>query len=250
MLKRLGPVRILVLLALWPASASAQKTEWLIAPYGWLPAVTLGQSSDGSGGGVSGSDLLEKTDTAGMIRVEAARGRWGISLDYLFLALSDDQTVPLTFPIAPAASIRSDLDLGVLELSAAFRPSGDSEGVSLLVGLRNIQADKTLLVIPLPAAPPASFVGDANTTDVMLGARYLHRVNDRWDLTVRGDYSFGDSEGALNAVASAGFRFNQAFALQFGYRYFDLEYEDTATGTTEKTEIDLSGSFIGFVFRF
>ncbi len=230
--------------------AAANKTECLVAPYGWLPAVTLGQSSDGSGGGVSGSDLLKKTDATGMIRIEAARNRWGISLDYIFLSLSGERTVPLTRPISPAASVRGDLDLEVVELSGIYRPSGDAEGVSVLFGLRNIQADKTLLVTPLPAAPPVRFVGDVDLTDVMLGARYLHRLNDRWELAVRGDYSFGDSEGTLNAIASSGFRFNQAFALQLGYRYVDLEYEDSTSGTTETTDIDLSGAFLGLVFRF
>lgn len=242
--------RFAVLLALLPAVAIAQDRDWLVAPYGWLPDISLGQSSDGSGGGVSGSDLLEKTDAAGMIRVEYARNRWGFTLDYIFLALSDERTVSLTFPISPAATIRGELDLEVLELGGFYRPTGDAEGVNYLFGLRNIQADKTLLVIPTLGAPPRRFDDDASVTDVMLGARYLHRFNRRWDLTLRGDYSFGDSEGTLNLLASTGFRLTDAFALQLGYRHVELEYEDSSSGAVETTEIDLSGAYLGLVFRF
>lgn len=127
-------VRILLLLALVPATTAAQETEWLVAPYGWLPDIMLGQSSDGSGGGISASDLLEKTDATGMIRIEAARNQWGVSLDYIFLGLSDEQTVPLTLPISPAASVRGELDLDVLELSGIYRPSGDAEGNTNILG--------------------------------------------------------------------------------------------------------------------
>ncbi len=242
--------RLVALLALLPAAAAAQDRSWLVAPYGWLPAVSLGQSSDGSGGGVSGSSLLDKTDAAGMIRVEYARNRWGLTLDYIFVALSDERTVSLTFPISPNATVRGELDLEVLELGGFYRPTGDAEGINYLFGLRRIDAEKTLLVTPLPASPPARFDDDASVTDVMLGARYLHRFNRRWDLTLRGDYSFGDSEGTLNLLASTGFRFSEAFAVQLGYRYADLEYEDSSSGAVETTEIELSGAYLGVIFRF
>ena len=91
---------MLILVFPAPTISSAAETEWLVAPYFWLPDVTLGQLSDGAGGGgtVSGSDLLDKIDAAGMIRVEAARGRWGVTLDYIFLALSDEATASLPTP--------------------------------------------------------------------------------------------------------------------------------------------------------
>ena len=83
-----------MLLAILPAAATAQDAEWLIAPYAWVPDIGLSQSS-GGGGGISGSDLLDKSDAAGMIRVEAAKGRWGVSVDYLWLGLSDERTDPI-----------------------------------------------------------------------------------------------------------------------------------------------------------
>ena len=76
-----------LLLMMTPALAAADDTEWLVAPYLWLSDVTLDQSS-GVSRSISASDLLDKTDTAGMIRMESARNRWGFTVDYIFLGLS------------------------------------------------------------------------------------------------------------------------------------------------------------------
>ena len=237
----------MALLAILSTAAKAQDAEWLVAPYAWIPDIGLSLSSGNGGGGISGSELLDKTDTAGMIRVEAAKGRWGFSVDYLWLGMSDERTIPITDPIPATVTVRGELDLGVVEFAGLYRPTGEADGLNLLFGARRISSDTTLLVIYPPPIPTDRFDDDTSMTDVMLGARYTHRIGQRWDLNLRGDYGFGDSEGTLNLLASAGFRFNDVFATQLGYRYMELEYKDSSN---ETIEIDLSGPFLGLVFRF
>lgn len=237
---------LVALLAFLPAAATAQDAEWLVAPYAWVSDIGLSQSS-GASGGISGSDLLDKSDAAGMIRIEAAKGRWGVSVDYLWLALSDERAVSIENPIPATVTVRGELDLGVVELAGIYRPTGKADGLNFLFGMRRINVDTTVLVIFPPPTPTERFDDDTSLTDVMLGARYTHRIGRNWDLNLRGDYGFGDSEGALNLLASAGFRFNDTFATQLGYRYMDLEYENSSS---ETVEIDLSGPFLGLVFRF
>lgn len=231
------------------AANAADETEWLVAPYIWYPDTSLDRSSGGGGGGISASDLLSKTDAAGMARVEVARNHWGLSVDYLYLSVSDSRDVSLVFPPNVTSNVRADLDLTVFEIAGVFRPSGDPEGINYLVGLRSISSDQVLLVTP-PVGPTQRFEGDKSVTDVMFGARYLHRFTDRWDMNLRGDYSLGDSEGTWNLLASAGFRFNDLFAINLGYRHTALEYKENADGETNTTTIELSGPVLGFVFRF
>ena len=244
-----GPALLLALFA--ESSLAAGEAEWLVAPYIWLPDITLDQVSDGTSGGgsLSGSDLLDKTDAAGMIRIEAAKDRWGATLDYIFLAVSDEAAITLPPPPGASANVRADVDFDVWELGGFYRPSGTDSGVDYLAGFRNISVDKTLLVTP-SIGPTQRFDGDSDFTDFFLGARYLSRFAQNWDFTLRGDYGFGDSEGTLNLLTSVGYRFNQLFALQLGYRYITMEFEDTVDGDREETEIDLSGPYLGFVFRF
>ncbi len=240
----------LFLLSTYAADAVAQDTEWLVAPYLWYADITLEQSS-GGGGGISGSDLLDLTDAFGMIRIEAAKGRWGATFDWIFLGLSDDRAVDVPLPL-PGSQVflRGEVDLTVIEFAGFYRPSGDETGIQALFGLRNIGVDKLLLATPAGGGPTQRFEGDDDFTDVMLGARYLHRFNDRWDLAARGDYSFGDSEGTINLIGTIGFRFNDLFALNAGYRYASLEYEDSDPSVADTTTIDLSGPILGFLFRF
>ena len=246
-LARLAVVSILIFSA--PAARAAGETEWLVAPYFWLPDVSLDQAPDGGGGGISGKDLLSKTDAAGMIRVEAARDHWGITADYLFLSVSDSGDIPASTPPGSTAFAQADLDLTVFELAGFFRPSGQEQGLNYLVGLRSIRAEKTLLLTP-PTGPTDRLDSDEQVTDVLFGARYLHRFTDRWDLNLRADYSLGDSEGTWNLLASAGFRFNEWFAINLGYRHASLEYRELTDDGSNTTSIELSGPLLGFLFRF
>ncbi len=241
---------IAVAILLNATESSAQSdTEWLVAPYLWYPDISLDQSS-GGGGGISGSDLLSKTDAVGMIRIEAARDRWGLTFDYIFLSIADSRDVALPTPPGGNLDVRGDLDLTVIEFAGFYRPSGSETGINYLAGLRSIDADKVLLVTPPFGGPSERFEGDNRVTDLMLGARYLHRFNDHWDLTARADLSFGDSEGTFNLLAGLGYRFNDLFAVNLGYRHVNLEYEETDDGAAVTTELTLSGPTLGLLFRF
>ncbi len=237
-------------LMLTPLISVADETEWLVAPYVWLSDITLDQSS-GLSGSISASDLLDKTDAVGMIRVEAARNRWGLTLDYIFLDVSANRVFTVPLPPPPTnISVIVELDTTILELGGFYRPSGNDSGVNYLFGIRNINTDQTLLVTPVGGGPTQRFDSDTSFTDVYLGARYLNRFSDRWDFTVRGDYSFGDTEGTFNFLASIGYRFNSTFALNLGYRHLKIEFEDDDSGVTVTTEIEMTGPLLGFVFRF
>ena len=243
---------VILMLALAPALASAGQFDWLIAPYGWLPGISVDQSGapdSGGGGGFSGSDILEKTESVFMFRFEAARNRWGLSVDYITLSLADTETLTPDPPFDISVDIDGELDLDVAEVAAFYRPSGEVDGVNFLFGLRQISAEQTLFVTA-NIGEPRRIDTDAEVTDIFLGARYLHRFSDRWGASIRGDVSFGDSEGTLNMLASVGYRVAGPFALQLGYRYATISIEEDVDSTTLTTDITLDGPYLGFVFRF
>lgn len=241
---------VAALIFLSRGATAAGDTEWLVAPYLWYPGISLSQSSDSGGGGISASNLLEKTDAVGMIRIEAARNKWGFMLDYIYLSLSDEGVFDLPSPFNATFNLRAELTVSVFEAGGFYRPSGNDQGVDYLFGLRTISTEKTLLATPQIGGPTQRFDGDADVTDVFLGARYLHRFTDHWDLTIRGDYSFGDSDGTTNLIGSAGYRFNDLFGMNLGYRFTNIEFEDTVDGERETTELEFSGPYLGFLFRF
>ena len=239
-----------LLVGLAPAFASAEETEWLLAPYGWLPTVSVDQTfDDGSGGGgsTSGAEVLSKLDFAAMLRAEVARGRWGAMLDYIYISLTDQTT----FSPLPAIriDIDGDLDLDVLELGAFYRVSGEARGMDLMLGVRRIDVDLGLVLTRQDFQPrPLDVSADVN--DLFLGARYRYPFGKRWDVSLRGDYGFGDSDGTLNLIAGIGVQFGDTFGMKFGYRHADLELEVEVEGAPETMEILLSGPYVGLLFRF
>lgn len=229
-----------------PLTAAAQ-AEWLVAPYIFYSDVSLDRST-GASGGISASDLLDKSDAAGMIRIEAAGSRWGVTFDYLWLGVSHSTSRLLPFQIG-GATLNTELDISIVELGAFYRLSGSESGVDLLFGGRNINSDATLIVIPF-INPPQRFDADETHTDAFAGARFLQRFGNNWDLTLRGDYSFGDTEGSWNLLGTVGYRFNNTFAMNLGYRHFAVELKDSDDGESVTTDITLSGPILGFLFRF
>ena len=239
----------IVSLSLVPALACADGVEWLVAPYGWLPSVSVDQSFDDGSGGEDGSssEVLSKIDFAVMLRAEAAGDRWGAMLDYIYVSLADQSS--LSVPPLIEINIEGDLDLDVLELGGFYRQTGESSRIDYLFGLRNINADIGI-VSSLQNLSPVTVAISAQVTDVYLGARYRRSLGNHWDLGLRGDYGFGDSDGTLNLLAAVGFQFNETFGLKVGYRYASIEFEEDVDGSPETTEILLRGPFIGGVFRF
>ncbi len=237
-------------LALLPVVTAAEDTEWLVAPYGWLPTVGVDQTlDDGSDGGTSGggAEVLSKLDFAAMLHIEVARGRWGAMLDYIFVSLADQSS----FSPLPAIDIGidSDLDLGVLELGGLYRLSREASGVDLMLGLRRIDVDLGI-VLNRQDQPQRPLQVAAEVDDVFLGARYRLPLGERCDISLRGDYGFGDSDGTLNFLGGIGLRFGETFGMKLGYRYANIEFEEEIEGTPESTAISLSGPFIGLLFYF
>jgi hypothetical protein len=243
---------LLVALVCIANPARAESFDWLIAPYGWLPGISVDQSGapdSGGGGGVSGSDILDKTESVFMFRFEAARKRWGLLVDYITLSLADQETIAADPPFDVSIDVDGELDLDVAEVAAFYRLSGKVEGVNFLLGLRQISADQTLFITP-GFGETRRIDTDTDVTDIFVGARYLHRFDDRWGASIRGDASFGDSEGTINMLASIGYRVAGPFALQLGYRYASISLEEKVDSATLTTDITLDGPYLGFVFRF
>ena len=246
----LRPYLAALFLCLAPGFAAAATTEWLVAPYGWLPSVSVDQTfDDGSDDGTGDGDaeVLSKIDFAVMLRLEAARGHWGAMLDYIYVSLAD-QTVYAPLPVINIG-IDGDLDLEVLELGGFYRLEPEPRGLDLLLGLRRINVDLGIGLTPADQ-PPRALVVAAEIDDVFAGARYRLPLGERWHASLRADYGFGDSDGTLNVIAGIGARFTESIGMNLGYRYANIEFRQDLEGEQERTDISLSGPFVGLAVRF
>lgn len=219
--------------------------EWMVAPYGWAASIgTDLQTGEPPSGGVSTDtgfdDIIDKIDGAFEMHVEGQGERFGMFADFTFLGLADERQ-------RPRFRTESDLDTRLFELAAVWSPGeGRYRGVEVFAGLRYIDVDLTAQLIPENPAFATTTIDEGKTfNDFMVGARYTWALSERWGVTLRGDGSFGDTEGTWNASAVGSYR-TQSGAWLFGYRYLSVELE----AGSNHTDITMSGPLVGYGFVF
>lgn len=247
-LPKSGLAALLVAATLPNLSAAQQPGQWLVAPYLWASDVGWDLSARGDGT-VAFSDLLNKIDGAGLIRIEYTRNKIGFTFDYIGMSLSDGRRFSTPGPLPVDITVRAGLDLTVFESGVFYRPSATDNGIDIIGGIRYTNTDSSLIVTPANTQPQRFDTGDS-FTDIYVGARYLHRLTESWDFSVRGDYGFGGSDGALNFAAGVGWRSRGTFGMSLVYRHLAFEFDERVDGEPARSEFDFTGPALGFLFRF
>lgn len=246
-IRKAGLAAVLAL-SIIPGLSAAQEGEWLVAPYLWTADVSWDLAARGDGS-VEFSDLVDKLDGAALIRIEYARNKIGFTFDYVNMSLSDRRNFMTPGPLPIDLTVRAGLDLTVFEAGVFYRPSASDQGIDVIAGVRETDVDSQLQLIPANLPTERYDTGDS-FTDVYVGARYLHRLSEAWDFSVRGDYGFGGSDGALNLMAQVGWRSRGSFGMSFAFRHLAFDLDQRVEGEAVTNEFDFSGPAIGFLFRF
>lgn len=246
MVMRMMDVRLLVAMGIAVASApaGANDWDWMVEPYVW--ATTIRSDVSTSRPPVEGSnemsfpDILDKLDGSLQVHLEGRGDRAGMFVDFTYLGISDSRT-------GAFARTEADLDTRLLEAAWVWMPEGQRDrGLDLFAGVRWIDADLKVGIDPQNVELPGRVldVGDSYL-DAMLGARYTWAPSERWRITLRGDVSAGDTEGAWNASLMAHYKVGPG-GLLVGYRHLDVEL---ASGGA-RTELAMTGPVVGYAFGF
>lgn len=223
-------------------AAEGDGWDWLVAPYLWAASIGTDVRAETPPDDSESefSDIIDKLDGAFLLRLEGRGDHFGAFTDLIFLGVADDSDRALSHT-------ESDLDTWLIEAAGVWSPGDDrSRGLDLFAGLRYVDVDLTVQVDPInPLFDTAAVETDKSYSDLMVGARYTWAFSERWGLTLRGDGSFGDTEGTWSASAIARYRTGNGGWL-FGYRHLSVEI---ATGDST-TEITMSGPAIGYGFSF
>lgn len=223
-------------------AAEGEGWDWMVAPYLWATTISTDVRADAPPADTETefSDIIDKLDGAFLARLEGQGDHFGVFADLVFLGVAGDNDHRLSHS-------ESDLDTWLIEAAGVWSPGDDRyRGLDLFAGLRYLDIDLTVQVDPVnPLFDTATIETNKNYSDLMVGARYTWALAERWGLTLRGDGSFGDTEGTWSASAIAQYRTRNGGWL-FGYRHLSVEIK--TGGST--TEITLSGPVIGYGFSF
>lgn len=215
--------------------------HWVVAPYVWGINTRIDAGFSSAPGGQPTFDgILDNFDGGFQLHAEGRSGEWGGFGDFTYLGLSDTRE-------RPAFTTETDFDTRLLELAAFWHPGGDPDGgLDLFGGLRYASFDFTARLFPTnPQLPVFDEHSAKSYSDLMLGARYTWAWSDRWALTLRGDGSWGQTDGTWNASAVLRYRMATGEWL-LGYRALHADLSDH--GTTLRVTVD--GPEIGYGFHF
>ncbi|MDR0182029.1 hypothetical protein [Lysobacter arvi] len=227
-------------------AAAQERWHWIVAPYLW--AVDVNTDLDVSPA-VSNTisrrtgfdDIIDKLDGAFQIHAEGQGDRFGVFADFTYLGLADENTRRLFHS-------DSDLDTRLFEAAAVWSPGEQRfTGADVFAGLRYIDLDIASTITPTGplALSPIHVDLDKSFSDFMLGARYTWAFGERWGLTLRGDGSWGETEGTWNASLIANYKMKSGLWF-FGYRYLDVDAQ--ARGV--EADLAVKGPALGYGFRF
>ena len=95
--------------------------------------------------------------------------------------------------------------------------------------------------------PGLSSSASESWVDPLIAARFIVPMSEKWFATAFLDLGgTGSNDNTWQAFASVGYRFNERWSTQLGYRYLDIEKEIGG----EDASIELYGPLIGVTARF
>lgn len=230
------------------SSAAAQDADWEFQAtlYGWLPGMDVTTDTDFGTvtPSLSTSDVLDNLDFAFMGVFEAQRGPWSLIADFIYADLSASQPSPFGLAFSEAAVTTKlsalsgyamyrvyDNPDAQIDIGGGFRGFGLDIGLSLTPGRRDgVSRDESETWI-----------------NPLVAGRIIIPFNDNWFAAVFADFGGTASDDQTwQALGSIGYRFNDRWSMQVGYRWMDLEHP---VGDND-TKISLGGPFIGASYRF
>lgn len=248
-------MRLISTLALIVAagSASAQDAGWdyKATLYLWFPGISTSVDTQRFGtveGDVSASDALSALDLAFMGTFVAQKGPWIFAGDLFYTDLSATNRSPRGLAFG-SSTVSSELTAFTAYALYDFNAGSDVQ-VALGGGFRafGLNLGVELNSVNIPTLPSRIDRTDNNNGVIpVIAAKVYAPLSDKWFVNGVADWGMnGDDEETWQVYAGVGYKINERWSTQLGYRYLDLT-TDTSLG---ETQVDLSGVLLGATFSF
>jgi hypothetical protein len=251
------------------------KWEYAVIPYGLMAALKGSLTIKGIEAKIdmSFSDILSDLELAGMMHMEAKKGRWGFFLDptYMKLKTSGEGTKYISGPLGRrSAELFVDGDVSMEQWAVDFggfyeltkTPVGQDKDkmmyLDLLVGGRywylsgDIDVGLVLDANGNRVARSISQNGSRQWVDPFVGLRTRFQLTKDLMMVFRGDvggFSIG-SKFAWNVSGYLGYSVSEMVSLWAGYRAIGVNYQNGSGNDKFVYDVTIQGPAIGVGFRF
>ena len=245
--------------ALFSQQAMAQSEEdgWehSLAVYLWGASMT-GTTAVGSDIELDFKDLLDHLEMAFMGSYMGRKGKWSIMGDLIYLDVSGDRQMNLVPPVGGeniSVDVNAGLDMKslVVHMAGGYNLYDDGEATTtdVIAGVRYLDLSTDLLLnFQINPSGPGLEVSQSVSEDVwdaIVGFRGVISLGDRWFMPWGGNIGAGDSDLTWQAMAGVGFKAASWADIALTYRYLKWEFDDMAI-----EDLAISGPLLGVIFRF
>jgi len=244
---------MIVVVVLGVSGASAQSAAPPSSPEDWQFEVVpylWGTGIDGPVGvgnrtvdlDASFRNILSHLHFAAMGLVDARRDRFIVLTDAIYTDLRGHRATP-----GPLFSrVDPEQRLFILTPEAGYRllDTGDSS-LDVVGGIRYWHL-KSELQFQAGLLPGFGVEGSRGWVDGIAGVRARKDLPRRWWASAYGDLGAGGSNFTYQIVANAGLDIHEHYALDFGYRYLSVDYDNDGF----LFDTAMKGPLFGFTFKF
>jgi hypothetical protein len=244
--------------------------EIRLMPYFWMPKIDADSTLNGVTGSVdlSFDDVLDYLDFTVMGRMEFWKGKWGITLDTVFMDLGADEGFELS-RLGRDFALDLDIDFNMTDLGLAYR----------LFEQRSVRNPNSKIILEPYGGLRYAYLKQEADVDVdivhrsgrivsrgttlgksedwiepFIGARIICDLTDKISLKVRGDaggFDIGSaSKLTWNFVAGIDYKLTKKISFEAGYRILDVDYSRGSGRDEFGLDAKVEGPVIGMTFLF
>lgn len=216
-------------------------------------------------------DIVDLLDSALFVSLEAETGNWSLFGGFEYSDIGDksriertfDYTIPPTGPTVPITAgtkvhFSEQEYLADLGVGWAFAESGTTRW-QLLGGAKWFKYDTEIKLRNITVTGPGGGQISLENRKIQqnedwwqpfVGLSVRSQLSDAWRLRARGDYGYEDSDNTSWMIeALVDWRFNSWGALEFGYRYLDIDY-DSGGSHPYTYDVEQKGPLLGLIIHF
>ncbi|MFC1796119.1 hypothetical protein ACFL1V_03380 [Pseudomonadota bacterium] len=247
------------LVALFSQQAVAQSEddgwEHSLAVYLWGASIS-GVTAAGTDLELDFKDILDHLEMAAMGSYEGRKGKWSIMGDLIYMDLSGNKQMNLVPPYGGGnigLDVNANLDMKslIVHMGGGYNLYNDGEATTtdVIAGVRYLDLSTDLLLdFQVNPSGPGLEISQSVSEDVwdaIVGFRGVISLGDRWFMPWGGNIGAGDSDLTWQAMAGVGFKAAPWADIALTYRYLKWEFDDMAID-----DLAIAGPLLGVVFRF
>ena len=223
------------------------KWHFSFTPYLWFAGMhgTVGANGHEASVHADFGDIFSYLNIGLMAGAEARYKKFGAPVDFLWLKLSDDKSVPFERDLS-SITIKATMNQTMLAPKVSYRfVDGEMVKVDGNFGIRYLHLGTTLDFTG--PGPQPSFYQSANWVDYTGGARIAATPSPRILITILGDAGAGGANLDYQVLGALGYKLKPRIILQAAWRYMDVNYRPPSTFVYDTVT---SGLLLGATFNF